>query len=111
MRRPFGKMTKLSDCLKDVDPVDRRLVNVKNGSIVIDDLVEHKVHTFKSLAGAFIGPPLIQETLRRSNPASSVDSKSTTHVYFGKVSEREPMVVSSLTKISDILNISAQQRK
>lgn len=109
--KAFRKMTKLSDCLKDVDSVDGRLVNVKDGSIVIDDLMEHKVRTFKLLARAFIGSPSIQQTLKRSILASSADAKSTPHVCFGELSEREPMVISSLTKISDILNISAQQRK
>ncbi|XP_030467232.1 uncharacterized protein LOC115686163 [Syzygium oleosum] len=109
--KAFRKMTKLSDCLKDVDLVDGRLVNLKDGSIVVDDLMEQKVHTFKSLARAFIGSPSIQQTLRRSVPASSVDAKSAAHVCFSKVSEREPMIINSLTKISNILNISAQQRK
>ncbi|KAL3745369.1 hypothetical protein ACJRO7_014469 [Eucalyptus globulus] len=83
-------MTKLSDCLRDVDLVDRWLVNVEDGSIVTDDLVEHKVHTFESLARAFVGSPLTRQTLNRSIPASSADAKSTSHVCSCKVSEREP---------------------
>ncbi|KAI3442134.1 uncharacterized protein J3R85_001448 [Psidium guajava] len=109
--KAFREMTKLSDCLKDVDSVDGRLVYVKDGSIVIDDLMEHKVHTFKSLARAFIGSPSIQQMLKRSIPASPADAKSAPHVCFSEVSEREPMVINSLTKISHILNISAQQKK
>ncbi|XP_021277171.1 uncharacterized protein LOC110411366 [Herrania umbratica] len=97
--KSFPKLTRLAHFLKDVDLVDGRLVNVKDDSIIIDDRIEHKMHTFKSLARIFIGSPSVQLVLKK-------------HVStFGKPSEREPMIVNSLTKVSNILNVTAQQRK
>ncbi|GFS42711.1 hypothetical protein Acr_00g0081270 [Actinidia rufa] len=57
----------------------------------------------KSLARAFLGSPTMQQVF-----------KSKTHIpplCFGKPSERWPMTVSSLTKVSSFLNVSAQPRK
>ena len=61
------------------------------------------MHAFKSLARAFLGSPTMQQAF-----------KNKTHIpplCFGKPSERWPMTVSSLTKVSSFLNVSAQPRK
>ncbi|OMP14193.1 hypothetical protein COLO4_00195 [Corchorus olitorius] len=100
--KAFPKLTRLAHILKDVDSVDGRLVNVNNDSILIDDRIEHKLHTFKSLARIFIGSPSVQQTIKKH--VSTLDC-------FSKPSEREPMIVNSLTKVSNILNVTAQQRK
>ncbi|KAK6273125.1 hypothetical protein POUND7_010208 [Theobroma cacao] len=97
--KSFSKLTRLAHFLKDVDLVDGRLVNVNDDSIIIEDHIEHKMRTFKSLARIFIGSPSVQLVLKK-------------HVStFGKPSEREPMIVNSLTKVSNVLNVTAQQRK
>ncbi|KAM1313248.1 hypothetical protein ACFX2F_017298 [Malus domestica] len=71
----FSKLTKLTQLLKNVDLIDGRLVNIDGGSITIDDRVEHKMLTFKSLARIFIGAPLVQKALQNNVAALSGGSQ------------------------------------
>ncbi|KAB2619123.1 hypothetical protein D8674_014992 [Pyrus ussuriensis x Pyrus communis] len=57
-QKAFPKLTKLTQLLKNVDLIDGRLVNISDGSIIIDDRVEQRMLTFKSPATVFIGAPL-----------------------------------------------------
>ncbi|PON57901.1 exosome complex exonuclease [Parasponia andersonii] len=107
----FPKITKLASLLKDVDLIDGRLVDIRDGSVVIDDRIERKMHTFKSLARVFIGSPSVQKTLEANMAALPAGKGGKTFVCFSKPSEREPMLVNSLSKVSNFLNITAQQRK
>lgn len=100
--KAFSKLTRLAHLLKDVDSVDGRLVNANDNSIIISDQIEHRMNTFKSLVRVFIGSPSVQLMLKKK--ISSFDC-------FGKPSEREPMIVNSLTSVSNVLNVTAQQRK
>ncbi|XWS27208.1 hypothetical protein CRYUN_Cryun26dG0095100 [Craigia yunnanensis] len=100
--KSFPKLTRLAHFLKDVDFIDGRLLNVNDDSIIIDDRIEHKMNAFKSLARIFIGSPSVQLMLKKH--VSTFDC-------FSKPSEREPMIVNSLTKVSNVLNVTAQQRK
>ncbi len=111
--KEFPKITKLSHLLRNVDWVDGRLVNVRDNSIVFDDQIEQKMQTFKYLARVFIGSPLIQRNIQKNVMALSAagNANCTPFVCFSEHSEREPMIVNSLTKVSNFLNISAQQRK
>lgn len=108
----FPKIIKLSHSLRNVDWVDGRLVDASNDSIVSDDQIEHRLRTFKSMARVFIGSPSVQRVVRENVTAFSVASANCTPLAcFSAPSEREPMIVNSLTKVSNFLNISAQQRK
>ncbi|KAG2709802.1 hypothetical protein I3843_05G234300 [Carya illinoinensis] len=108
----FPKIIKLSHSLRNVDWVDGRLVDASNDSIVYDDQIEHRLRTFKSMARVFIGSPSVQQVVRGNvTTFSAVSANCTPLTCFSAPSEREPMIVNSLTKVSNFLNISAQQRK
>ncbi|KAI3468041.1 hypothetical protein Pfo_024704 [Paulownia fortunei] len=107
----FLKMMKWSHSLKELDLIGGRLVNINDHSRVFDDKLEKKLHTFKSIARVFIGLPSTKETMRKNLMASFADTQCKEFQYFCKPHEREALIVNSLTKVSDILSISAQQRK
>lgn len=109
--KAFTEMVKLSSSLKDLDEVDGRLLNIKDHSVVFDDLVECRMHRFKCLVKAFISSPAIQQKLKRSSTALSMNSSSGSSAYFSQPSEMQPIIISSLTQVSDILKVSAQHRK
>ncbi|KAL5563703.1 hypothetical protein UlMin_033450 [Ulmus minor] len=109
--KAFQKITKLSRMLKNVDSIDGKLVDVRDDSIIIDDRVEQKMQTFKSLARVFIGSPSVQQKLKNNMVKFSAGRNSSPFVCFTKQSERESMNLSSLTTVSNFLSISAQQRK
>lgn len=110
-KKAFPKITKLTRLLKNVDSVDGRLVDIRDGSIIIDARVEQNMHTFKLLARVFIGSPLVQKTQKTNMVTLSAGKGGKPFVCFSKPNEREPMTVNSLTKVSNFLNITAQQRK
>lgn len=105
----FRKIKKLSCSLRNVDLIDGRLVNVNDDSTVIDERIEQRMRTFKSLVRIFIGAPSAQR--RVAEMAVSAATNCQPFGCFRKSSERQPMVVDSLTKVSDFLNVTAQQRK
>ncbi|XP_038896889.1 uncharacterized protein LOC120085101 isoform X2 [Benincasa hispida] len=105
----FRKIKKLSCSLKNVDLIDGRLVNVNDDSTIIDELIEQRMRTFKSLVGVLIGSPTARRRITEMAVSSSITCQP--HAWFRNLSEREPMIVDSLTKISNFLNVSAQQRK
>ncbi|XP_044463581.1 uncharacterized protein LOC123194451 [Mangifera indica] len=107
----FPKITRLSQLYKNVDLIDGRLVNVKDDSVVIDERVESRMRTFKSFVRVFLGCPSVQRSIQKNVVASLGGSKSAPLICFDKPSEREPLVVNSLTKVSNYLKVSAQQRK
>ncbi|KAF8091010.1 hypothetical protein N665_0458s0013 [Sinapis alba] len=94
-------LTKLTRALKDVDLVDGKLEDI-NGVIVYDydDSIKQKMQAFKSLARIFVGSPSLQHKLKQHG-----------RLVFSTEGEREPLVVNSLTKVCNFLDISAQQRK
>ncbi|CAL8996858.1 unnamed protein product [Prunus brigantina] len=110
-QKEFPKLTKLTQLLKNVDLVDGRLVNISDGSIIMDDRIEHRMLTFRSLAREFIGSPLVQQTLKNDVVALSGGRICNQSVCFSKPNEREPMVVKTLSVVSGFLNITAQQRQ
>uniref|UniRef100_A0A7N2MSY0 Uncharacterized protein n=2 Tax=Quercus lobata TaxID=97700 RepID=A0A7N2MSY0_QUELO len=111
--KEFPKITELSHLLRNVDWLDGRVVHVRDNSIVLDGEIEHKMQTFESLARVFIGSPSIQQKIQKNVMALSLvaSNNCTPFVCFSEPSEREPMIVNSLTKVCNFLNISAQQRK
>ncbi|KAL3500868.1 hypothetical protein ACH5RR_039961 [Cinchona calisaya] len=109
--KAFQKLTKLAHLLKDVDLVGGRLVNVNEGTRVFDSKLEEKMLSFKSLARDFIGSPDVQDTMRKNMVATFGDAGCASPTCFSKRSEREPITLNSLAKVSNILNVSAQQRK
>ncbi|VFQ97759.1 unnamed protein product [Cuscuta campestris] len=107
----FSKLSSLSSLLKNVDLVNGRLVNVTHNSRVQDDILLQTMIHFKSLARDFIGGPLVQESMRKNMDFGSSNPGGNRLPCFNKASEREPMTVNSLTKVSSFLNVTAQQRK
>lgn len=107
----FLRLKKLAQSLKHVDLIDGRLVKVNEDARVFDRKLEEKMLAFKSLARDYIGCPAMQETMRTNVVKTFGDPQCALPMYFGKSSERGPLTLNSLTKISDILNVSAQQRK
>ncbi|KAI8569050.1 hypothetical protein RHMOL_Rhmol02G0247900 [Rhododendron molle] len=59
----FPKLIELTHLLKNVDSVDGRHIIIDDHSIVIDDSLQQSMHTFKSLARAFLGSPTVQQAL------------------------------------------------
>ncbi|XP_004245039.1 uncharacterized protein [Solanum lycopersicum] len=109
--KAFSKLTKLNLLLKNVDLVDGKLVNVSDHSRVYDESLEQKLSYFKSLARTFIGCPSMQEMMNKNVAQALADVQCDQPVCFSKDSERESITVDSLAKISNFLNVSAQQRK
>ncbi|XP_019258819.1 PREDICTED: uncharacterized protein LOC109237032 [Nicotiana attenuata] len=109
--KAFSKLTKLSHLLKHVDFVDSKLVNVNDCSRVYDESLEQKMSTFKSLARTIIGCPSMQEMIKKNVMEALADTQYDQPVYFSKASKREAIAIDSLTKKSNLLNVSAQQRK
>lgn len=105
--RAYPKLVKLTQILKNVDQSEGRLMNVSDNSIITNDNIICEMQTFKSLTRAFIGSPSVQQELEKA--VSSMQAAPST--YFSKLNEREPLVLDSLTKVCDFLNVSAQQRK
>ncbi|KAM1089337.1 hypothetical protein ACFX19_017326 [Malus domestica] len=52
-------------------PPESKLVNISDGSIIIDNRVEHRMHTFKSPSRVFIGAPLVRRALKNNVAALS----------------------------------------
>lgn len=111
--RSLSKLTKWSHSLKNVDVIDGKLVNVDNDSRVYDDNLEEKLYAFKSLARTFIGGPSMQESIKNNVVRALGDVRcDDQRVFcFSKASEREAITVDLLKKVSEFLNVSAQQRK
>ncbi|XP_050365121.1 uncharacterized protein LOC126783661 [Argentina anserina] len=110
-RNAFPKLSKLTRLLKDVDFVDGRLFNVADSSVIVNARVEHKMVAFKSLARVFIGSPLVQQKLWNNVVGWSGGRGCNPFVCFSKPSERQPLVVKSMSVVGSIMNITAQQRQ
>ncbi|CAI0416726.1 unnamed protein product [Linum tenue] len=109
--KAFPKIQKLTRQLRNVDLIDGRAVNTVDDSFIMNPRVLHKVATFKSLVRVFIGSPLVQQKTKENVVANGRGLRSNAVAYFSNASEREPMIVDSLTKVGNFLNVSAQQRK
>ncbi|XP_042040151.1 uncharacterized protein LOC121785782 [Salvia splendens] len=107
----FLKMKKWSQSLKELDLIGGRLVNINDHSRIFDAKLEKKMHAFKSIGRELILLPSMQETLRDNLRNSSVDQRCKELDYFCGPHETEALTVSSLTKVADMLSISAQQKK
>ncbi|KAK7310107.1 hypothetical protein RJT34_07383 [Clitoria ternatea] len=104
------KVTKLTGLLANVDAINGRLVDINSNSTIFDDQIEHEISTFKSLIRASVGTTSVQHQIKHVL-ASLMNKKHESFTPFSKATEREPMVVDSLTKVSNFLSVSAQQRK
>ncbi|KAF6164903.1 hypothetical protein GIB67_017106 [Kingdonia uniflora] len=101
-RSAFPKLVKLSNKLRNVDLIDGRLVNFDDDSTVIDDSLKHKIQKFRSVARVFIGSPTMQKALKEKVVPKSC---------FRSSSERKPITLNTLTKVSSILNLLPHQRR
>ncbi|WCJ30250.1 hypothetical protein M5689_011820 [Euphorbia peplus] len=110
--KAFPHITTLTRQLQNVDSIDGKLVNVNDGLFINDDRIAKKMLTLKSLVRVFIGCPLVQHNLKESIEGLLADNVKCNPIgCFVKPSERDCMVVSSLTRVSDFLNVTAQQKK
>ncbi|XP_077209923.1 exosome complex exonuclease [Tasmannia lanceolata] len=102
--KAYPKFLKLTHILKNVDMNNGRLMNMDENSIVIDDHIDREMNEFKSLGRAFIAAPSMQK--QHFSATHSIPNTC-----FSKPNERESLILNSLTKVSDFLDVSAQQRK
>lgn len=109
--KAFHKLSKLSHLLKDMDLIDGKLVNIRKKTRVFDKKLEEKMHTFKSIGRAFIGCPALQEEMKKNVMTAFPNGECGLLACFNKPSDRERIIVNSLTTVSSIFNMSAQQRK
>ncbi|RDX93488.1 hypothetical protein CR513_24238, partial [Mucuna pruriens] len=107
----FSKVKELTHLLANVDAVNGRLVDVNSNSTVFDDDIEREMCTFKSLVRVFVGSPSVQHKMKHVVTSFTTSTHHESFTPFSKAYEREPMVVDSLTKVSNFLSVSAQQRK
>lgn len=107
----FPKVKELTHLLANVDAVNGRLIDVKSNSTFFDDDIECDMCTFKSLVRGYVGSTFVQHKMKHVLASFVSNVKYESFTPFGKATEREPMVVDSLTKVSNFLNVSAQQRK
>ncbi|XP_014520933.1 uncharacterized protein LOC106777725 isoform X1 [Vigna radiata var. radiata] len=107
----FPKVKELTHLLANVDAVNGRLIDVKSNSTLFDDDIERDMCTFKSLVRGYVGSAFVQHKMKHVMTSFVLNAKHESFTPFGKANEREPMVVDSLTKVSNFLSVSAQQRK
>ncbi|KAK9124583.1 hypothetical protein Sjap_014185 [Stephania japonica] len=84
---------------------------MKDDSAVMNDDVSRRIQMFKSLARTFIGSPSVQQSLEKKTVALTGATLFIPNSCFSKPCERAPITLNSLTKVSNFLNVSAQQRK
>lgn len=107
----FARLTKLTNLLKNVDLVDGRLLDVNDNSTVNDERLLLRMHQFKALTRAFLGHPSVQQEIMKNVKVAMAGRKCNPPFCFANPIERDPMIISSLTKVCNFLNISTQQRK
>lgn len=100
--RAFPKLIKLTHLLNGFDLINGRLVNVHNKCVVTDEFLMQSMHTFKSIGTAFLWSPSMQQTLCTAKTQS---------LCVNKPNYSKPIPVTSLKKVCDILDVSAQHRK
>ncbi|KAK9168068.1 hypothetical protein Syun_000208 [Stephania yunnanensis] len=71
----FPRLTKMAELLKDVDMIDGKIINVKDGSAFMNDGVSRRIQMFKSLARTFIGSPSVQQSLEKKAVASTAQQR------------------------------------
>lgn len=89
--RALPKLIKLRYLLKGLDLINGRLINVQDKCVVTDEFLIQSMHNFKSIGRVFL--------------------LNNMHICVNKPIYREPVALNSLKKVSDILLLSAQQRK
>ncbi|XP_008803747.2 uncharacterized protein LOC103717219 [Phoenix dactylifera] len=104
----YAKLIRLAHILKNVEQIDGRLTNRYSSSIITDDHIISYMKTFNSLAKAFIGSSSMQCAYKKG--ITSAD-RSVLAMGFHEPNKRDSMMLNSLTRVCDFLNISAQQRK
>ncbi|KAK7407669.1 hypothetical protein VNO78_09668 [Psophocarpus tetragonolobus] len=107
----FPKVKELTILLANVDTVSGRLVDIDSNSTIFDDDIERDMCTFKSLVRYFVGSPFVQHKMKHALASFITNARHESFTPFSKATEREPIVVDSLTKVSNFFCVSAQQRK
>ncbi|KAL5142164.1 hypothetical protein HKD37_09G025393 [Glycine soja] len=96
----FPKVKELTHLLANVDSVNGRLVDINSNSTVFCDDVEREMCTFKSLVREFVESPFVHHRMKHVLASFITNAKHESFTPFGKATEREPMVVDSLTKVT-----------
>ncbi|XP_010916907.1 uncharacterized protein [Elaeis guineensis] len=104
----YAKLIRLSHILKNVEQIDGRLTHRIGSSIITDDRIISYMKTFNSLARAFIGSSSMQCAYEKGIAPAD---RSILAMGFYEPKKGDPMMLNSLTRVCDFLNISAQQRK
>lgn len=107
--KEYPMLLKLTHLLKDLDLMDGKLVNINDNASVFDENLLSKMQEFKSIVRTYIGYSETQLSLRKV--LMSAEPGLEPRLLFSKASERQPMIVNSLTKVCNFLDISAQRRK
>lgn len=107
--KEYPMLLKLTHLLKDFDLIDGKLVNINDNATVFDENLLSDMHTFKSLVRTYIGYSAVQLSLKKD--LMSAEPEQEPRLLFGNASERQPLIVNSLTKVCNFLDISAQRRK
>ncbi|XP_020597866.1 uncharacterized protein LOC110037537 [Phalaenopsis equestris] len=106
-RAAYAKLVKLSYLLKNVEHIDGNLINVDDDSVIKDAYITNQMQSFNSLARALIRVPSSQLPLKKTSTSSQLQVGSC----FSSINEWRALTLDSLTKICNLLGISAQQRK
>lgn len=102
-------LLKLTHLLRDLDLMDGKLVNINDNASVFDENLLSKMQEFKSIVRTYIGYSETQLSLKKV--LMSAEPGLEPRLLFSKASEKQPMIVNSLTKVCNFLDISAQRRK
>ncbi|XP_016169841.2 uncharacterized protein LOC107612658 isoform X1 [Arachis ipaensis] len=106
----FSKLEELTHLLANVDAINGKLVDTISSSTIFDDQIKQDMCTFKSLVRAVIGSPLVQHKMKHVL-VSTMGTQNESFSPFSQAREREPLVIDNLAKVSNFLDVSAQQRK
>lgn len=107
--KEYPMLLKLTHLLKDLDLMDGKLVNINDNASVFDANLLSKMQEFKSIVRTYIGYSETQLSLKKE--LMTAEPELEPRLLFSKACERQPMIVNSLTKVCNFLDISAQRRK
>ncbi|XP_072957295.1 uncharacterized protein [Typha angustifolia] len=102
----YARLIKLSHVLKNVEQINGRLTHTYDGSIIAGDHIASQMQTFNSLVKPFIASPIRYHSYWNNMERT----RSVSGACFSKPTDWNTVTLNSLTKICNLLNISAQQR-
>ncbi|KAK8943129.1 hypothetical protein KSP39_PZI009212 [Platanthera zijinensis] len=103
-RAAYAKLVRLNSMLKYVEHIDGKIFRDDDNYIINDVSIISQIQSYNSLARALIKFPSMHHSLNRSSTSAQPFVSNCS-------SSLSSMTLDSLTKICDLLGISAQQRK